>query len=88
MFRGRDPNVAHVFISYSRVDKEFVRKLADALAGQQREAWIDWKDIPLTAQWQQEILANIETAENFVFVISSRSVASLNCRKDGRYQLA
>ena len=54
--------MAQVFISYSRKDKEFVRKLGDALSTQKREAWVDWKDIPLTAEWQWEILANIETA--------------------------
>jgi hypothetical protein len=41
--------VAHIFISYSRKDKDFVRHLNDALIAQKREAWIDWKDIPLTA---------------------------------------
>ena len=74
--------VAEVFTSYSRKDKAFVRKLSDALANQKREAWIDWKDIPLTAEWLQEILTNIEAAENFIFVISPDSVASPNCRKE------
>ena len=40
----------------------FVRQLNDALVAQEHEAWVDWKDIPLTAEWQQEIFANIETA--------------------------
>ena len=64
--------MAQVFISYSRKDKDFVRQLSDALIAQKREAWVDWKDIPLTAEWQQEILSNIEAAENFVFVMISR----------------
>src|ERR1700722_6219452 len=74
--------MAQVFMSYSRKDKDFVRQLNDALVGQNREAWVDWKDIPLTAEWQQEILINIETAENFAFVISPESIASPNCRKE------
>jgi hypothetical protein len=49
---------------------------------QKREAWVDWKDIPLTAVWQREILANIEAADNFLFIISPESVASANCRKE------
>ena len=57
--------MAQVFISYSRKDKEFVRHLGDALVAQKREAWVDWKDIPLTAEWQQEIFNNIEAADNF-----------------------
>ncbi len=74
--------MAQVFISYSRKDKDFVSKLGEALAAQEREAWVDWKDIPLTAEWQQEIFANIEAADNFLFIISPESVASANCRKE------
>ena len=74
--------MAQVFISYSRKDKDFVHKLGDALAAQKREAWVDWKDIPLTAKWQQEILTNIETAANFIFVISTESITSPNCKKE------
>ena len=72
--------MAQVFTSYSRKDKDFVRKLSDAFANQKRDTWIDWKDIPLTAEWQQEILTNIEGAENFLFVISPDSVTSPSCR--------
>jgi hypothetical protein len=57
-------------------------KARDALATQKRGAWVDWKDIPLTAEWQQQILTNIEAADNFVFVISPDSVDSVNCRKE------
>jgi hypothetical protein len=59
-----------------------VRQLNDSLVAHEREAWIDWKDIPLTAEWQQEIFANIETSDSFVFVISPDSVTSPNCRKE------
>ena len=76
--------MAEVFISYSRKDKEFVRRLGDALVKHQREAWVDWKDIPLTAEWQQEIFLNIQAADNFVFIISPDSVASANCKEGNR----
>src|ERR1700761_3501786 len=69
-------------MSYSRKDKEFVRQLNDALVAQKREAWVDWKDIPLTAEWQQEIFTNIEAADNFIFVISPEATSSTNCRKE------
>ncbi|HVP50234.1 MAG TPA: TIR domain-containing protein [Candidatus Bathyarchaeia archaeon] len=74
--------MAEIFISYSRRDKDFVRRLGEALVSRKREPWVDWKDIPLTAEWQQEILRNIEAADNFIFVISPDSVASVNCRKE------
>jgi hypothetical protein len=73
--------MARVFVSYSRKDVPFVRKLSDAVAAQKREAWVDWKDIPSTAEWLREFFPNIEAADNFIFVISPESVASANCRK-------
>ena len=74
--------MAEVFISYSRKDKDFARKLGDTLRAHEREAWVDWKDIPLTADWQQEIFRNIEAADNFIFIISPESVASANCKRE------
>jgi hypothetical protein len=74
--------MAEVFISYSRKDKDFVRKLGEALIARNRKTWIDWKDIPLTAEWQQEIFRNIDSADSFLFVISPDSVASANCRRE------
>jgi WD40 repeat protein len=71
-----------VFISYSRKDKDFARRLGDALVAHNRKAWADWKDIPLTSEWQQEILRNIESADNFIFIISPDSIASVNCKKE------
>ncbi len=74
--------MAQAFISYSRKDKNLVSKLYDALLAQQREAWIDWKDIPLTVEWQQEIFTNIDSADYFIFVISPDSAGSRNCRTE------
>jgi hypothetical protein len=54
--------MADVFISYSRKDKDFVKALHAALVQQNRETWVDWEDIPLTADWWQEIQSGIETA--------------------------
>jgi WD40 repeat protein len=77
--------VAEVFISYSRTDKEFVRKLYDSLTRLDREAWIDWEGIPVTAEWLKEIYAGIEQADNFIFVISPESVSSATCRQEIEY---
>jgi len=39
------------FVSYSRRNKDFVRKLVDALQENDHTVWIDWENIPLTADW-------------------------------------
>lgn len=68
-----------VFISYSRKDKDFVRKLHTALEESGRDAWIDWENIPLTADWLEEIKSGIEEADSFIYVISPDSVHSDVC---------
>ncbi len=71
-----------VFISYSRKDKDFVHQLNDALAAQERNTWVDWEDIPATADWWKEVTTGIEQADAFVFVISPDSVRSQVCRNE------
>ncbi|MCB9454194.1 MAG: TIR domain-containing protein [Anaerolineaceae bacterium] len=67
------------FISYAREDTPFVRRVADGLTQQGREIWVDWEDIPLTADWLAEAYAGIESADNFIFVISPDSIQSGPC---------
>jgi hypothetical protein len=71
-----------LFISYSRKDAEFVRRLCDALSSARREAWADWRDIPPTAEWLEEIRSGIEDSDNFLFVISPDSVESPVCQSE------
>jgi hypothetical protein len=71
-----------IFISYSRKDKEFVRQLHQALSQRKHDIWVDWEDIPPTADWLNEIYGAIESADTFVFVLSPDSVASEVCAKE------
>lgn len=68
-----------VFVSYSRKDKEFVKKLHQAFTEVQRDIWIDWKNIPPNADWRHEIQQGIIASDIFLFVISPDSVASYEC---------
>ena len=68
-----------VFISYSRKDAAFVRRLHDALGEQDHETWVDWEGIAPTAEWMKEIVAAIDEATAFVFVMSPDSLASKVC---------
>jgi hypothetical protein len=80
---GIDPNTQEdpsegagndVFISYSRADADFVRGLQQALEARNRRAWVDWQDIPPTAEWMQEIRDAIDGSDAIVFVLSPDSV--------------
>lgn len=74
--------MADVFISYSRVDSVFVHALDEYLKSQERDVWVDWEDIAPASEWQQDIYDNIDAAESFVFVVSTRSLASEYCGKE------
>ena len=71
-----------VFISYSRKDQEFVQRLATALEHLGRGAWVDWNDIRPADEFMEAIYAAIEAAENFVFVLTPDSVASVVCGRE------
>jgi len=74
-----------VFISYSRKDGEFVRRLHDSLHARNHDTWVDWQDIPLTSEWWNEIQRGIDAAQNFIFVISPDSVTSPVCTNEVQY---
>src|SRR5829696_5598410 len=71
-----------VFISYSREDKDFVRRLDQALAKRDRETWVDLEDIRPTEEWLPSVYSGIEGANAFVFVISPESARSKSCLRE------
>src|SRR6266705_4317181 len=76
------PCPQEVFISYSRKDTDFVRRLAESLKSRGREAWVDWEDIRPTEEWMQAIYSAIEGANTFVFVLTPDSVTSVVCGRE------
>ena len=74
-----------VFVSYSRKDRDFVLSLHARLTRDAHDTWVDWEDIPATSQWWTEIQKGIDSADNFVFVISPDSVRSKVCRDEIDY---
>ena len=64
--------MSSIFISYSRKDIEFARKIVDALAENNLDTWIDWHSIPKGEDWEQEIYRGIEGAEAFLLSDKSR----------------
>ena len=71
--------MSDVFISYSRKDGDFAKKLTSTLAETGRDIWIDWEDIARGSDWLHEIFAGIEAADTFVFIISQNSLTSEIC---------
>jgi WD40 repeat protein len=71
-----------VFISYSRKDMEFARKLTGELQKSDMDFWVDWEGIPPTVDWWKEIEKGIEEADSFIFLISPDSAASKICGQE------
>ena len=71
-----------VFVSYAREDQPFVRRLTDALLTHGKRAWVDWADIPPTAEWMAEIRTAIDSSDTYVAVISPDSLASTVCAQE------
>ena len=68
-----------VFVSYSRTDSAFARRLNEALQVQGKTTWFDQESIPPGADFQQEIWRGIEQSNYFLFVLSPSAVESSYC---------
>lgn len=79
---GAPLNMAKVFISYSRKDIEFAKRLTAKLQKSDLDFWIDWEGIPPTVDWWNEIEKGIEEADIFLFLISPDSAKSTVCRRE------
>lgn len=67
-----------VFVSYARLDHDFVLQLAQALKEHGVSIWIDQWDIPLGADWDRSIDDAIRTSNQFLIVLSPAATASEN----------
>lgn len=74
-----------VFISYSRADGDFARKLNDELQENGKTTWFDQESIASGTDFQQEIYNGIEACENFLFIISPDSVKSPYCDDEVKF---
>jgi hypothetical protein len=79
---GQAPRPQEVFISYSRKDKEFVRRLDEELKRRDRKAWVDFEGIPPGDTWEKTIYGAIESTHTFIFVLTPDSIATEVCGKE------
>jgi WD40 repeat protein len=74
--------MADLFISYSRRDLAFARRLTAALEARGKDVWVDLDDIMPSAPWMAEIRVAIAEADSVIVVLSPDSVASEVCRTE------
>ena len=67
---------AHIFISYTREDSEFVLKLARDLRSEGVNIWLDQLDIPPGVRWDRAVEQALRTCDRLLVILSPASVAS------------
>jgi WD40 repeat protein len=77
-----NPEQPDIFVSYSRKDRKFVEALCARLRVAGLNLWVDWENIPVAADWRQEIQEGIEKAHTFLLIISPDSIASPYCQDE------
>jgi hypothetical protein len=67
-----------LFISYSRMDETFARRLATSLSQMGADIWIDLQNIPAGMKWSSAIQQGLDICDAMILIISPSSMASPN----------
>ncbi len=76
-----------IFISYSRKDLDFVRRLADDLKGRGAPVWLDVLAIPPGKRWDDVLENALEDSSHLLLVVSKASARSQNVRDELAYAI-
>jgi len=76
-----------IFISYSRKDEAFARKLAEALTQIEADVWLDVEDISAGMKWSSAIQEALDNAQVMLVIVSPDSMASPNVEDEWQYAL-
>jgi WD40 repeat protein len=77
--------MADLFVSYSRLDAEFVRALVESIEERGKRVWVDTEGIADGEVFPQAIRTAIERSDSFVFVITPAAVESRYCENEVEY---
>ena len=80
--------MASVFISYSRRDERFVRRLYEALRQADIPVWIDFEGIAPSADFVQEIQSALDVADALIYVLSPASLQSAWIQQELEFALS
>jgi WD40 repeat protein len=84
---AQQPGRPDVFVSYSRRDEVFVRRLVRALEAHGKDVWVDWADIRKGADWLETVHGGIESAKVVVAVLSPDFATSDVCAEEVAYAI-
>lgn len=76
------------FISYSRKDKEFIKRLCTRFKKEGIDPWLDSEDLSPAGFWRQEIMVAIQSCNDFIYCLSPDACLSPECAKELEHALA
>lgn len=76
-----------IFISYSRNDGKFARKLEAHLRKKGVEVWIDTQGIPVGIKWSTAVQQGLQESDLLIVIISPDSMISSNVEDEWQYFL-
>jgi hypothetical protein len=79
--------VPHIFVSYSRNDAAFARRLTDSLQQIGSDVWIDVADIRSGEDWSDAIQQALDQCDVMLLVISPEAMESVNVASEWKYYL-
>ena len=74
-----------IFISYSRRDEAFARRLAGALSDAGADVWMDVENIPAGENWSNAIQQGLNKADLMLVILSPDSMESRNVEAEWQY---
>lgn len=74
--------MGHIFVSYSRRDREIVERFVGMMESGGMNVWIDREKIQPGKLWRTQIVQAIDTCDGFVLMLSASSAASDNVRRE------
>lgn len=82
---GASGRKTRLFVSYSRADKDFVDRLAQALQERGLEPFVDRRDIPDLDIWWERIEDLITRTDSVLYIISPDAIASAYTLKEVKF---
>ncbi len=77
--------MVQIFISYSRTDEDFARRLAADLDSMGARIWIDVDSIPPGVNWSTAVQQGLDACDVLILIISPASMASSNVVDEWQY---
>jgi hypothetical protein len=78
-------HIPQIFISYSREDVEFARRLASDLADLGASIWIDIESIRPGENWSTAVQEGLDTCDVMILILSPASMKSSDVRDEWQY---